>query len=253
MPWDPEQYEKFKEERFAPFADLVAVIRSRQGMEVLDLGCGTGELTRDLALLLPESRVTGIDNSPAMLERAAPLAGPRLSFRLQKVEEASGTWDLVFSNAVLHWVDDHETLIPRLISLLRPGGQFVAQIPNNTTFPSHTCIIATAGEEPFRTALGGWTRKSPLLPLDAYATLLHRCGTEGMTVWEKVYPHLVADADAIADWTRGTTLIPYLERLPTELHDPFMARYREKLRQTWPTGPVLFTFRRIILSASRPG
>ena len=61
------------------------------------------------------------------------------------------------------------------------------------------------------------------------------------------------DGNAIADWTRGTTLIPYLERLPTELHDPFMARYREKLRRTWPTGPVLFTFRRIILSASRPG
>jgi trans-aconitate 2-methyltransferase len=128
----------------------------------------------------------------------------------------------------------------------------VVQIPNNTAFPSHTCIIETAGEEPFRSALEGWTRTSPTLPLDGYARLLHECGAAEMTVLEKVYPHPVADADAIADWTAGTTLLPYFERLPEELHPSFMARYREKLRAIWPAGPVLFTFRRIILSASRP-
>jgi trans-aconitate 2-methyltransferase len=69
-----------------------------------------------------------------------------------------------------------------------------------------------------------------------------------MTVLEKVYPHLVPDADAIADWTSGTTLIPYFERLPEELHAPFMESYRAKLRRIWPAGPVLFTFRRILLA-----
>jgi len=251
MPWDPEQYEKFKNERFAPFADLCGLIRVRPGMLAVDLGCGTGELTARLAALLPGSQVTGIDTSAAMLAKAEALATPSLSFRIQDIAALDGLWDLVFSNAVLHWIDDHETLIPRLFSHLAPGGQLVAQIPNNTAFPSHTCIIATAGEEPFRSALGGWTRTSPLLPLDDYARLLFESGAGEMTVLEKVYPHPVPDSDAIADWTRGTTLIPYMERLPPELHEPFMASYRAKLRRIWPTGPVLFTFRRILLAATR--
>lgn len=249
MPWDPDQYQRFKEERAAPFGDLCALIRVRPGMEVIDLGCGTGELTCRLAALLPGSRVTGIDASAEMLAKAAPCPGVRL--RQQDITTVGGSWDLIFSNAVFHWLDDHEALIPRIFSLLKPGGQLVAQIPNNTAFPSHTCIVATAGEEPFRSALGGWTRTSPLLPLDDYARLLFDAGAREMTVFEKVYPHPVPDADAIADWTAGTTLIPYMERLPQELHEPFMASYREKLRRIWPSGPVLFTFRRILLAASR--
>jgi trans-aconitate 2-methyltransferase len=252
MPWDPEQYEQFKQERFAPFDDLCRLIRVRPAMEVVDLGCGTGELTARLAALLPASRVTGIDTSAAMLARAGALATPALRFRQEAIASLDGSWDLIFSNAVLHWLDDHEALIPRLVSHLAPGGQLVVQIPNNTAFPSHTCIIATASEEPFRAALGGWTRISPLLPLDDYARLLHRAGAVGLTVLEKVYPHLVPDSDAIADWTAGTTLIPYMERLPHELHGPFMESYRAKLRRVWPGGPVLFTFRRILLAATRP-
>ncbi|HZV80599.1 MAG TPA: methyltransferase [Geobacteraceae bacterium] len=251
MPWDPETYQRFKEERAAPFADLCNLIRVRCGLEAIDLGCGTGELTCRLAALLPGSRVTGIDSSAAMLAKADALACPSVRFRQQDIATVDGSWDLIFSNAVFHWIDDHETLIPRLFSLLKPGGQLVAQIPNNNAFPSHTCIIATAGEEPFRSALGGWIRTSPLLSLDAYARLLYESGAGEITVFEKVYLHTVHDADAIADWTTSTTLIPYFERLPLELHAPFMSSYREKLRQIWPAGPVLFTFRRILLAASR--
>lgn len=251
MPWDPEQYEKFKNERFAPFDDLCRLIRVRPGMAAVDLGCGTGELTARLAALLPDSRVTGIDTSAEMLAKAAAFASPAVSFRRQDLAGLEGAWDLIFSNAVLHWVGDHAALIPRLFSRLAPDGQLVVQIPNNTAFPSHTCIVATAGEEPFRSALEGWTRTSPLLPLDDYARLLFEAGGRELTVLEKVYPHPVPDADAIADWTRGTTLIPYMERLPRELHEPFMASYREKLRRIWPAGPVLFTFSRILLAATR--
>lgn len=249
MSWNPEQYQRFKEERSAPFVDLCGLIRIRPGLEVIDLGCGTGELTCRLAALLPGSRVTGIDASAEMLAQATPCAG--VCFRQEDIATVGGSWDLIFSNAVFHWLDDHESLIPRLFSLLRPGGQLVVQIPNNNAFPSHTCIVATAGEEPFRSALGGWTQSSPLLPLDDYARLLHQAGAVEMTVMEKVYPHPVPDSDAIADWTAGTTLIPYMERLPAELHAWFMERYREKLRQVWPSGPVLFTFRRILLVAGR--
>jgi len=251
MKWDPDRYLRFSAERSAPFDDLLALIHKRPGLEVVDLGCGTGELTCRMAALLTDSRVTGIDTSADMLAKAQARKCPGAVFRLQDISSLTGSWDIIFSNAVFHWLDDHETLIPRLFSLLRPSGQLVVQIPNNNSFPSHTCIIETASQEPFRSALGGWTRTSPLLSLDAYARLLHECGAMEMTVLEKVYPHTVADADAIADWTSGTTLLPYFDRLPVEMHAPFMDSYRAKLRAIWPEGPVLFTFRRIIMAATR--
>ena len=249
MCWDPDRYLKFEEERFAPFEDLFSLIDVRPGMSVIDLGCGTGEITSRLASRLPESSVLGIDSSAEMLDRAARWVRPGLSFARQDLSHARGAWDLVFSHAVLHWVEDHESLVPRLLALLRPGGQLAVQVPANHRHPSQTMIIATAEEEPFCTALAGWTRRSPVLEIERYAELLHYNGVRKMTVMEKVYTHLLQNSDAVAEWTAGTTLVPYWERLPQELHEPFMERYREKLRIVWPTGPVFFTFRRIILAA----
>ena len=251
MNWNPDKYGQFAAQRSAPFDDLVALIHKRPGLNVVDLGCGTGELTCRLASILTDSSVTGIDTSPEMLAKATGRPCPGARFRLQDISSLSGSWDIIFSNAVFHWLEDHERLVPRLFSLLEPSGQLVVQIPNNTSFPSHTCIIETASDEPFRSALGGWTRNSPVLSLDAYARMLYECGAVEMTVLEKVYPHVVADSDAIADWTSATTLLPYFERLPEEMHEPFMASYRAKLRAIWPAGPVLFTFRRIIIAATK--
>ncbi len=253
MPWDPNQYHKFKEERSAPFADLMALIRMRPGMSVVDLGCGTGELTRRLAELLPESIVLGIDNSPQMLGRARDQARPGLAFALGDIAGLSGEWDLVFSHAAIHWLENHETLLPSLFSCLRPDGQIAIQLPSNHRHSAHTLIIETAREEPFKKALGGWVRQSPVLEIDRYAELLYQCGAEKITVYEKVYPHLLANADALAEWTSGTTLVPYFERLPQDLHDRFLDSYRKKLRGIWPQGPVFYTFRRILMAATRGG
>ena len=252
MSWDPEQYHKFKQERLAPFNDLFALINVRSGLSVLDLGCGTGELSLALAEKLPESLVTGMDSSPEMLQKAAERCADRVSFTLGTVESVTGTWDLLFSHAVLHWVEDHHSLIPHLWTLLKPGGQLAVQIPANHRHPSHTCIIAAASEEPFRTALNGWVRQSPVLEIDQYAQLLHGCGTTEFTVLEKVYPTYLPDAASIAEWTKGTTLVPYFERLPQELHEPFMQRYRELLVKALPEGEIMFTFRRILFTAIKP-
>lgn len=249
MAWDPEQYHKFREARFAPFEDLFALIVVREGLTVVDLGCGTGELSRRLADRLPGSRVLGLDSSATMLEKARAQRSPNLEFAIGSIEDAAGQWDLVFSHAAIHWVEDHHSLIPRLFSLVRPGGQLAVQTPSNHNHPAHLAIIETAREEPFSTALQGWYRPSPVLEIDAYAGLLHRSGGREVTVLEKVYPALMPDADAVAEWTSGTTLVPYFERLPTELHGPFLDRYREKLRLLWPEGPVYYTFRRILFAA----
>jgi len=251
MPWNPEQYRKFKGERFAPFVDLFGLVKVREGMRAVDLGCGTGELTSRLAESLPESMVVGVDSSPEMLARAEEFARPGLRFQLGRIEDAGGEWDLVFSHAAIQWVDDHRALVPRLIALLGAGGQLAVQLPSNHHHATHRLIVEIAGEEPFRRALGGWTRRVPVLSLDAYAELLYEHGGEDMVVFEKVYPHLLENAEALAEWTSGTALVPYFERLPEALHDAFMQRYRARLREIYPTPPVFYGFRRTLFYAAR--
>lgn len=250
MPWNPQLYNQFEKERSAPFDDLLGLVNRREGLTVIDLGCGTGELTGLLADALPGSDVLGVDSSPEMLAEASTRARSGLRFESSKIEDISGKWDLVFSNAALQWVDDHVSLIPRLFQLLRAGGQLVVQIPSNHNSFTHTAIRQVAAESPFREALGGWNRQSPALTLDSYADLLYTAGGHDLTVIEKVYPHILEDADAVQKWTRGTTLIPYLERLPEALKPAFLDRYMERLRGRWPNGPVFFGFRRILFAAS---
>ena len=252
MPWSPDQYLRFQEQRFAPFADLLPLVKVRPGLRAIDLGCGTGELTRQLADALPEGDVLGIDSSAEMLERAQAQARPGLQFARGDLRELTGTWDLIFSHAVIQWVPDHETLIPDLLDCLNPGGQLVIQLPSNHTHLNHLIMLATAQEEPFRSALGGWTRQIPVLTIDHYAELLYANGGRDLTVFEKAYPHVMPDSDAIAEWSRGTALIPYLERLPEELREPMMQRYREQLRARYPQTPVFYGFRRILFAATRP-
>ena len=251
MPWNPGRYHQFQNERFAPFADLLALVKVRDRLRVVDLGCGTGELTRRLADELPGSEVVGIDSSPEMLERAREQAREGLRFEPGSIEKIEGEWDLIFSHAAIHWIDDQHALIARLLSLLNPGGQLVVQLPSNHGHATHTLIREIAAEEPFRTALGCWNRRSPVLSISEYAELLYQHGGEEITVLEKVYPSLLENSDALAQWTAGSTLVPYFERLPEQLQEAFMERYRESLAALYPSSPVFYTFRRILFAATR--
>ncbi len=253
MPWNPDTYHKFQAERSAPFTDLLALVNVRSGLHVVDLGCGTGELTARLADYLPDSVVVGIDNSPQMLERASQYERPNLRFELACIEDLDREWDLIFSHAAIHWVEDHKRLIPQLLSYLRPGGQLAVQIPSNHGHATHRLITELAGESPFKTALGGWIRTSEVLGIDHYADLLYEHGGQNITVFEKVYPHILADADALADWTSGTALVPYFARMNEGVREQFMMRYRERLRASYPEKPVFYGFRRTLFSATVAG
>jgi trans-aconitate 2-methyltransferase len=248
MPWNPDRYNKFQNERSAPFADLLSLVKVREGLRVVDLGCGTGELTARLADALPGSDVLGIDSSPEMLQRAEAHARPGLRFRQVSIEDLEGEWDLVFSHATVQWVDDHDSLVPRLLGMVAPGGQLAVQMPSNQGHATHRLIEQIAGEEPFRGALDGWTRKSPVLGIDRYADLLYANGAREITVFEKVYPHVLEGPDALADWTSGTTLVPYFERLSEDLRERFMEVYRGRLRALYPAGPVFYGFRRTLFA-----
>lgn len=251
MAWEPERYEQFKQERYQPFEDLVALISVRRGLRVIDLGCGTGELTARLAALLPESDVLGVDSSAEMLGRAEALGRTGLRFERRAIEDVEGEWDLVFSHAAIQWVGDHASLVPRLLSMVAPGGQLAVQLPSNFSHPTHLLYEAAAHEEPFFSGLNRWERDWPVLPIDQYAELLYAAGANGITIFEKVYPHVLADADALADWMEGTALVPYRERLTAELYARFVNRYRQKLRERFPSRPVFFGFRRTLFAATR--
>jgi trans-aconitate 2-methyltransferase len=252
MPWNPEQYNQFKAERSAPFEDLLQLVKVRPSLRVIALGCGTGELTSRLAEVLPGSQVLGIDSSPDMLAKTQEFKRPDLHFELKDIQAIEGAWDLIFSNAAIQWIGDHPTLVPRLFSHLNPGGQLVVQLPSNHNHPAHRMIIETASEQPFERALNGWLRQVPVLPVEQYAELLFAAGGQDLVVFEKVYPHVLENSDAVADWSAGTALLPYMERLDPELRQAFVERYRQKLRRHWPHSPVFYGFRRILFAGTRP-
>lgn len=251
MPWNPDLYHKFQSERAAPFYDLLALVDVRPNLKVIDLGCGSGELTRQLADRLPHSRVTGLDNSPDMLKKAASFSTSSLIFQLGDQSTLTGEWDLIFSNAALQWSENHAELIPRLFGCLAPGGQIAVQVPSNHNHISHQIYRETAAEEPFRSILAGFQRHSPVLTIDEYARLLFECGAEAITVFEKVYPHVLEDSDAVVEWISGTALIPYFERLGSH-KDEFLQVLRAKMRSALPGSPVFYPFRRILFSAKKP-
>ena len=250
MLWNPDKYHQFQTQRSAPFDDLLNLVDVRPGLKVVDLGCGTGELTRRLADSLPDSDVLGIDASTQMLERTGEYARPGLRFEQGNQAELGGKWDMILSNAALHWSENHKELIPRLFRCLNPGGQIAVQVPSNHNSTAHLTIIEVAGREPFVSALDGWTRKAPVLPIEAYAGLLYWEGAGNVIVFEKVYPHVLENADAIVEWISGTALVPYFERLG-DLKDKFVDEIRQGLRTSMPGEPVFFPFRRTFFSARK--
>lgn len=252
MPWNPDQYHKFQSERAAPFYDLLALVDVRENLKVVDLGCGPGELTRQLADRLPQSAVTGLDSSPEMLEKAASFARVGLVFQLGDQTRLDGAWDVIFSNAALQWSENHAELIPSLFSRLKPGGQIAVQVPSNHNHISHQIYRETADEEPFKSILHGFQRVAPVLTIDQYAQILFTCGAEEIVVFEKIYSHVLKDSDAIVEWISGTALVPYFERLGDH-KNKFVDSIREKMRKALPDSPVFYPFRRILFSARKPG
>ncbi len=247
MDWNPQQYDKFRAAREQPFDDLVTYIRPDADMRVVDLGCGPGSLTRKLVERFPAADVVGIDSSPEMLKKAHELAAPGLAFVQLDIASFAdggaldGSFDLVFSNSALHWVPDHATLVPKLLTRLSARGQLAVQLPADD-FNSTRKIFAD---------VAGWRHEMATLDIAEYAQLLYGAGFADQVVLEKVYPHVLADADAVLEWARGTALLPYLERLPPAQHAPYLEEVRRRLHARYPERPVFFPFRRIIFYARR--
>ena len=222
---------------------------------MLDLGCGDGALTLVLHERSRAERTLGLDRSARML------AGARASSEVRFVRAAierpplRGRFDLVFSNAALQWVEDHPRLLGRLRTLVEPGGELCVQVPANDEHASHRAAAEVAREEPFRTALGGYVRRSPVLTADGYASLLGELGYRDVDARTVVYEHLLPARDGVLAWVEGSLLTDYAARLGETELAAFTARYRERLAETLPDArPFRYQFTRVLFRAVRaPG
>jgi len=252
MAWNPNVYNKFKSERFLPFDDLLALVKIKSGIRVLDLGCGTGELTRKLADALPDSNVLAIDASAEMLQDSKAFANDNVQFAQKTIEaqvESGEKFDLIFSNAAIQWVQNHRELLPKIIASINSGGQLALQLPDQNNNTANQILNALADEQPFKNELQHWKRDSPVLDIDSYARLLFENGSSSITVFEKVYPLVLQDSETVFEWVSGTALIPYLERLSNELKTQFSNTLRNRLALAFPESPAFYPFKRIIIEA----
>ncbi len=230
-PWRPEQYEKFRDERSAPFFDLLALVQACPGGRVVDLGCGTGELTRELHAKTQSAETVGIDSSETMLAKSDPFAGNGLRFERADIEAFAPErpFDVVFSNAALQWVNGHEELLQQVSGYVADDGQLAVQVPANDDHPSHVIAHQLAAEEPFRSALGGYVRDWPVRSPEWYAALLDRLGYRDQHVRLQVYGHHLESAEGVIEWVKGTLLTDYEKRMSPELWQEYLRQYREAL------------------------
>lgn len=246
MTWNPDQYERFKQERAQPFHDLLALIEHRPRMRVADLGCGTGELTRELHDHLQAEETIGVDNSETMLLKSKAFEGEMLRFERGEIDSflADKPFDLIFSNAALHWVPDHEKLLHQFVALLSPRGQVAIQFPANDDHPSHRIAAELALE------YGIKPRPDYLLPVERYATLLHHLGFKRQHVRLQVYTHELPSSEAVVEWVRGALLTDYQSRLGDRFLE-YLEKYRSRVvAALGPVTPFLYTYNRVLIWGS---
>jgi trans-aconitate 2-methyltransferase len=247
MQWDPEQYGRYSGPRSRPFFDLTGRIAATSPRHVVDLGCGSGELTETLAARWPDATVEGIDSSADMI-RAANHDGA-VEFHVGDVaswQPAPGT-DVILGNAVLQWVPGHAELIRTWAQALPDDGWLAFQVPGNFSSPSHVIMRELAESPRWTSRLGGVLRHADAVaePTE-YADLLMDCGLDA-DVWETTYVHRLDGPDPVLQWVRGTGLRPVLQALDDDDRPAFEAEYAALLRAAYPQSEhgTLFPFRRI--------
>ena len=255
MPWDPAQYLKFTDHRLRPAVDLLNRIDVANPAEVYDLGAGAGNVTRLLKTRWPNARITGVDESQEMLAKAAA-GDPEIVW--QRADLA--TWRplrpaaVIYSNAALHWLGDHDRLFPALFSALAPGGVLAVQMPRNFSAPSHTAISEAVRSGPWRPKLEPLLRPAPVAEPAFYFDLLAPRAA-ALDIWETEYLQALEGDHPVKEWTKGTWLRPLLDALDEPERNRFEACYAELVARAYPRSPdgrTLFPFRRLFIVAKAP-
>jgi trans-aconitate 2-methyltransferase len=263
--WNPELYNRFRRYREEPFLAILERLKLDGNESILDLGCGSGENTIELARRSPHGDAWGIDSSAAMIDAAnkllegvEPEVRARVTFQLADIREFSGEappeYSLVFSNAALQWVPGHREIFQHIYGALYPGGRVVVQMPKNDQETAQVTILKLASEPPWKEMLASVTVPSRAVPgPERYNKLLAEIGFTEVDCYEHVFQHPMDSPRDVVDWSRATTLRPFLGALPTDQHDAFISAVEERLTRAYGTkGPLIFPFRRLFIWGTRP-
>ena len=258
--WDPQQYDKFSDQRLRPALELLDRIPLKSPEIIYDLGCGSGQVTRIMAERWPKATVYGVDNSKEMLARATAETG-----RVQWIKADIQNWspeapaDLIYSNASLHWVTEHQKLFPHLVGVLKAGGYLAVQMPLSWQAPSHRLMRETLadggpdgkalGTEKLRRAVARkWVQAAA-----EYYDFLVGC-TRTLDIWEAEYLHILEGDNPVLEWVKGTGLRPILNGLEDPERELFLTEYARRLQAAYPVkadGRTLYPFRRLFMVATR--
>jgi trans-aconitate 2-methyltransferase len=255
--WDPSIYGRYGDERSRPFFDLTRQVGAENPRTVVDLGCGTGELTATLAGRWPGARVSGIDSSREMIAKAGTL-GDRIDFTVGDIarwEPPDGT-DVIVTNAALQWVPGHQEMLSGWFARLAPGGWFAMQVPGNFAAASHRTLRQLATMPPYAEKLHGKLRADPVDDAAGYAARFLAAGAV-VDAWETEYVHLLPATETehpVLRWMEGTALRPVRAALDDRLWEDFRAELCARLIEVYParSGHVAFPFRRIFVVAHKP-
>lgn len=250
MPWNPEIYNQFKDIRYQPFFDLMALISDENLKNAVDIGCGTGEQTKILSEQFHNTHFKGIDPSKEMLQKSKEFESQNLHFEIKSVEDfiqEDSKYDLIFSNAALQWSDNHEKMFPALLSKLSENGQFAVQMPMQSQNILNQILVQLASEEPFKSQLNGFNRISPLLTIDEYAQILFDAGLQDLNISVRVYPIIADDVETLFNFISGSALIPYLERLNAEQQEVFTTEFKTRIAQKFKFFPAIYSFKRLLM------
>lgn len=255
--WDPAHYLTFADQRLRPALDLLARVPLDRAGRVVDLGCGPGNVVPYLAARFADARIEAVDSSAEMLDAAMTGHGAAATW----VHGNAATWaperpcDLIYSNATLHWLDDHAALFPRLMGFVKPGGVLAVQMPKQFAEPSHVLMREAALDGPWAQTLKPLLREAPVARAeDYYDWLAAFC--DGIDIWETAYAQVMNGDDPVLDWISSTALKPLLEALPDKQRGPFRGVLAAKLRAAYPKrsdGTTLFSFKRLFIVATRGG
>jgi len=255
MDWNSKQYLKFKTERTQPAIDLVNRINVDNPGKILDVGCGPGNSTQVLYSKYPNSYILGIDISEEMLN-AARKEYPNLDFKIcdagKDLSQLDGDYDIVFSNACIQWIPDHERLLTDMLNLLKKNGVLAVQIPMNFNEPIHKIIEEVTSSEKWKKYFAE-QRIFYTLSQSEYYDILSEISGE-FCIWETVYYHVMKSHNEILEWYRGTGLRPYLSVLPDNMKKEFEDEIMENLVQRYPrqrNGDIIFRFPRFFFIARK--
>jgi len=253
--WNADLYLQFANERTQPSIDLIARIGLRDPRRIVDAGCGPGNSTEALRQRWANAEIIGLDNSEAMIAKARQ-SYPQAAWEVGDAShwQSDEPFDLVFSNAVWHWLPDHAKLCRHWMSQVKPGGALAVQIPAHYDSPMQREILEVsrdaAWDSRMQAARAAQTHHPPKFYYDALRPLASR-----VDLWETTYYHVMEGPQAIIEWFRGTGLRPFLEALSSdEERARFEALLLDRYREAYPrqtTGEVLFPFRRLFFIARR--